>query len=72
MTFITQQDLKKRADSLVFSKYKQIKKEAAKKEAQKRLNWFMSIVKCKAWVNKCKKAVANRKAREAKEEEERR
>jgi len=46
-TLITQQDLKQRAQSMAFSKYKQIKREVHKKEAQRRLNWFLSIVKAK-------------------------
>jgi len=51
-TLITQQDLKMRTTSVVFSKYKQIKREISARETQRRLLWFMSIVKCKAWAQK--------------------
>lgn len=43
-SLITQKDLKARATSIVYSKYKQIKREVARKEQQRRLNWFRSIV----------------------------
>ena len=43
-SLITQKDLKVRATSIVYSKYKQIKREVARKEQQRRLNWFRSIV----------------------------
>ncbi len=41
-----------RADSLVYGKYKQIKRMMAKRESQRRLNWFMSVVKVKAFTTK--------------------
>jgi ribosomal 50S subunit-recycling heat shock protein len=47
----------------VFNKYKQIKRDIAKREQQKRLNWFMSIVKCKAWATKMVK-IARRRIQE--------
>lgn len=68
-TLITQQDLKMRANSVVFNKYKQIKREIANREQQRRLNWFMSVVKCKAWATKMVKRVREKiKAREKAEE----
>ena len=43
-TLITQRDLKLRATSVVYGKYKHIKREFAALEQQRRLNWFKSIV----------------------------
>jgi len=43
-TYIMQKDLKLRATSIVYGKYKQIKREYAVREQQRRLNWFRSIV----------------------------
>ena len=43
-SYITQKDLKLRATSVVYGKYKQIKREFAIMEQQRRLNWFRSIV----------------------------
>jgi hypothetical protein len=37
---------------LVYGKYKQIKRMLEKRERQRRLNWFMSVVKVKAWSTK--------------------
>ena len=51
-TLITQQDLKKRTESVAFSKYKEIKRDVAQKEALRRLNWFMSIVRAKSIATK--------------------
>ena len=42
-------DLKHRAGSVVYSKYKEIKREINRKEQQRRLNWFRSIVVAKKW-----------------------
>jgi hypothetical protein len=61
-TLITQQDLKFRADSLVYGKYKQIKRLMEKRERQQRLNWFMSVVKARAWTTKVLKRVRARLA----------
>lgn len=43
-TLITSKDLKLRATSVVYGKYKHIKHEFAVMENQRRLNWFRSIV----------------------------
>ena len=67
-TLITQQDLKTRANSVVFNKYRQIKREIAKREQQRRLNWFMSVVKCKAWASKMVKRVRANLAKQKQDE----
>ena len=46
-SYITQKDLKLRATSVVYGKYKQIKREFVIMEQQRRLNWFRSIVTAK-------------------------
>ena len=43
-TLITQKDLKQRATSVVYSKYKALKRQFAVQEQQRRLNWFRSVV----------------------------
>jgi hypothetical protein len=51
-TLITQQDLKQRANSMVYNKYKQIKRDMAKREQQRRLNWFMAVVRVNTFGHK--------------------
>lgn len=57
MTYITQHELKQRANSLAYAKYKLIKRENARKQAKRKLMWIMCIVKCKAFANKLKARV---------------
>lgn len=68
-TLITQSDLKQRANSAVYGKYKQIKRELARQEQLRRLNWFRSIVIAKKFAHLIVKRA--RTEIEAKREEER-
>ena len=70
-TLITQHELKARAESLILGKYKQIKRAIAKREQQRRLNWFMSVVMSLKFVKNLKKAVReSREAQQKKKEQE--
>eukprot|EP00347_Sterkiella_histriomuscorum_P011501 403372213 len=72
LTYITQHELKARANSLAYSKYKLIKRENAKKAAKRKLLLIMCIVKCKSFVNKLKARVELRRAEKKRMEEEQR
>ena len=72
LTYITQHELKARANSLAYAKYKLIKREQAKKAAKRKLLLIMCIVKCKAFVNKLKARVEMRRAERKKAEDEQR
>ena len=56
---------------MAISKYKQIKREVHKKEAQRRLNWFMSIVKAKSvatkWITRVRERLAYEKEKQERE-----
>ncbi len=70
LTYITQHELKARANSLAYAKYKLIKRENARKAAKRKLLLVMTIVKCKAFVNKLKARVELRRAEKKRLEEE--
>lgn len=70
LTYISQHELKARANSLAYSKYKLVKRENAKKAAKRKLMLIMSIVKCKAFINKLKSKVEQRRAEKRRIEEE--
>ena len=72
LTYISQHELKARANSLAYAKYKLIKRENAKKAAKRKLLLVMCIVKCKAFVNKLKARVEQRRAEKKRLEEEQR
>ncbi|CDW77124.1 UNKNOWN [Stylonychia lemnae] len=72
LTYITQHELKARANSLAYAKYKLVKRENAKKAAKRKLLLIMCIVKCKSFVNKLKARVQIRRAEKKKIEEEQR
>ena len=70
LTYITQNELKTRANSLAYAKYKLIKREMARKAAKRKLMLIMCIVKCKAFINKLKARVEARRAEKKRIEEE--
>jgi hypothetical protein len=70
LTYITQHELKARANSLAYAKYKLVKRENARKAAKRKLMLVMCIVKCKAFVNKLKTRVEVRRAERRRLEEE--
>lgn len=57
LSYLTDQDLKLRANSLAHSQYKKEKREYARHVAKKKLFWIMSVVKAKLFANKLKKRV---------------
>lgn len=72
LTYISQHELKARANSLAYAKYKLIKRENAKKMAKKKLLLIMTVVKCKAFVTKLKaRVLISREAKKKKDEEDR-
>lgn len=70
LTYITQNELKARANSLAYAKYKLVKRENAKKAAKRKLLLIMCIVKCKVFVNKLKLKVEQRRAEKKRLEED--
>lgn len=70
LSYVTQHDLKARANSLAYSKYKMIKRENAKKMAKKKRLMLMTVVKCKAFANIMKDRILKARERRRREEEE--
>jgi hypothetical protein len=61
LTYITQHDLKARANSLAYAKYKLIKRENARKLAKKKYLFIMTVVKVKAFINILKRRILQRR-----------
>ena len=57
---------------MAYAKYKLIKRENARKMAKKKLLLIMTVVKCKAFVNKLKQRVLIRREEKKKQDEEQR
>lgn len=71
LSYITDRELKMRANSLAYSQYKQEKREYTRYQAKKKLLWFTTVVKCKVFVNKLKKRrLETKKLREQMEREQ--
>ena len=69
-SYISQHELKARANSLAYAKYKLIKRENARNAAKKKLMLVMTVVKCKSFATKLKARVVLRREQRRKEEEE--
>ena len=70
LSYVTQHDLKARANSLAYARYKLIKREAAKRTAKKKRLMLMTVVKCKAFANIMKDRIIKARERRRREEEE--
>jgi hypothetical protein len=70
LSYATQHDLKARANSLAYARYKLVKREAARKAAKKKRLMLMTVVRCKAFANKLKAQVLKGRERRRREEEE--
>lgn len=70
LSYVTQHDLKARANSLAYARYKLIKREAARRQAKKKRLMIMTVVKCKAFANIMKERIVRARERRKREEEE--
>jgi|LauGreDrversion4_2_1035121.scaffolds.fasta_scaffold201939_2 hypothetical protein len=70
LSYVTQHDLKARANSLAYSRYKLIKRETAMKMAKKKRLMIMTVVKCKAFATIMKERIIKARERRKREEEE--
>jgi len=68
---VSQHELKARANSLAFARYKLIKREAARRAARRKRLLIMTVVKCKAFANKLKARIIKSRERRALEEKAR-
>jgi hypothetical protein len=68
LSYVSQHELKARANSLAYARYKLIKRESARKAAKRKRLFFMAIVKSRAFATKLKERV--KKARERRSLEE--
>jgi hypothetical protein len=71
LSYISQHELKARANSLAYARYKLIKREAARRAARRKRLLIMTVVKCKAFANKMKARVLKARERRALEEKAR-
>ena len=70
LSYISQHELKARANSLAYARYKLIKREAARKMAKKKRLLIMTVVKCKAFATKMKERIKKARQRRIREAEE--
>ena len=68
LSYVSQHELKARANSLAYARYKVLKRESARKAAKRKRLFFMAIVKSRAFATKLKERV--KKARERRSLEE--
>ena len=68
---MSQHELKARANSLAYARYKLIKREAARKAAKKKRLLIMTVVKCRAFATKMKQRVLKARERRALEDKAR-
>jgi hypothetical protein len=68
---VSQHELKARANSLAYARYKLIKREAARKAAKKKRLLIMTVVKCRAFATKMKQRVLKARERRALEDKAR-
>lgn len=70
LSYISQHELKARANSLAYTRYKLIKREAARRMAKKKRLLIMTVVKCKAFATKMKARIIKARERRRREAEE--
>jgi hypothetical protein len=68
LSYVSQHELKARANSLAYARYKLIKREAARKAAKRKRLFIMAVVKCRAFATKLKERVKKARERRALEE----
>jgi hypothetical protein len=71
LSYVSQHELKARANSLAYARYKLIKRESARKAAKRKRLFFMAIVKSRAFATKLKERVKKARERRALEEKAR-
>ena len=54
-SYLTNNELKLRANSMAHSQYKAERRDKTRKESRKRLNWFRNIILAQIFVSKLKK-----------------
>jgi len=63
LSYVSQHELKARANSLAYARYKLIKREAARKAAKRKRLLIMAVVKVKAFIDKLKARVVKSRER---------
>jgi hypothetical protein len=71
LSYVSQHELKARANSLAYARYKVLKRESARKAAKRKRLFFMAIVKSRAFATKLKERVKKARERRALEEKAR-
>ena len=71
LSYVSQHELKARANSLAYARYKLIKRESARKAAKRKRLFIMSVVKCRAFATKLKERVKKARERRALDEKPR-